>query len=405
MNLEKIPHSETASALERPGQRVGHLVIEAAEMNLESRQVPYCGRSFELKLTDFNELYSTHKLERDQAYVERTEARFNHDPDSGKLAQTFERIFAQGVQIGRWLGNLPSADGEQFTTQTFAATRYDDLSHRVDAFSTLTFAESFEGSAGLELTTLPLAFDVTLQVDRAKVLDKLTRSYNDNRQLPFGFSSIDYYTDGEVEHYLPLVPRYVIGVSGEEVQQLAETFQRGNEDSKWLPNMLSPQMLQARFKVLSEIRAQNELFEAMLPDDAYDSEDPLIQRASTYIEAADENLKHALAVCSRELIARRYVPYEVLEYAKSHPNSPNLRQQIENALLHKAHDHFIEEGMDRCRRNGEIFDQHTTDDDTFVQIITLTRTLTQATYDENRRASLDSHRHIAVHNRNFEIPV
>ena len=374
---------------------------QVAERNLDrglSRRIGQqaLGRSVnsvQLREEDFADVYSAKELARDQRYVDECKRNFPEKLSSKKEPRAFERLFVRGVQMGRWLGNLPNEHGVvDFATRTYETTEFDDYMHRVDAFTVLRFNEPIETDSGEEVKTLPLGFDVTLNWRRENVMDKITRSYNDNAELPFGFTQLKYFTDGQDKSGLPLLPRYVIGVSAAEVRSLREQMKGSNA------KLFTPDVLKMRFKTLAEIRAQNELFQAMLPDDVYDSEDSKLHMAQSSIEVADEQLNKALADCSNEMVKRRMLPHEVLEQIKSSGNPFRARKAIEDYLLAESERQFNSRWHGKADQNPDVF----------FQIMTCVRELTEAAYDDTqprRQAAIDSRRKVMEQNQKLVLPM
>lgn len=350
-----------------------------------------------LKMSDFEDVVAADKIKRDERYVSNAERSFlemDQDPERITDAKNFEKLFIRGVQLGRWLGNVTNTtEHPTFQTRTYETTPYDDILHRIDAFTTLKLAGPFETSIDTVVENLPLGFDVTTDGRRQTIEDKLTRHYNGSVELPFGFSQIDYYTDGTLKTSLAMVPRYIIGVSGDEVSGFSKQLKNGQA-----VNMLSPRNLRTRFKVLTEIRAQNELYEAMLPDNAYESEDQQIQRAISYIEAADDKLKTALQICTQEMIKQKVLPNEVIAKIQEKPN--HQRQIIEEYLIDRGHGDYQERMRGLCRAQGKVYNATDDDaDDVFTQIIRCTRQLSEAA----RQGKLDDYRKIMAHNKPIRV--
>lgn len=410
--LERTPMSRQAA------RRTGEKTLSASEQDAlqnrlsgEQKTAKPNTYSTILKMSDFAVVIDAGKLRRDEEYVRNSESRFQEqaatkhlddpdwDPDWSpeRITETkiFEKLFIKGLQAGRWLGNtVNTAEHPTFGTRTYEATRYDDILHRIDAFTTLKLAEPFETSIGTTVKNLPLGFDVTTDGRRQIIEDKLTRQYNNSAQLPFGFSQVDYYTNGALKTSLAIIPRYVIGVSSDDVSGIRKRLRSGKP-----VNMLSPKNLETRFKVLAEIRAQNELYDAMLPDDAYDSEDSQIRRAVSYIETADDKLKTALQACAQEMVKQKVLPAEIMAKIQEKPS--RQRQIIEEYLISRGHDEHQELGRERCRAQGEIYDAAADDaDDTFAQIMLCTRRLSEAA----RQGKMDAYRTVMAHNKSIEIP-
>lgn len=378
----------------------------------------------QLTMADFGDVYDAQKIQRDQRHCEGRRGKFamqaaeekrraegggpgEEATEAGRLAeaaevsqraQLFEKLFVRGVQMGRWLGNLPDQDGTvAFSTRTYQTTDFDDIGRRLDAFTTLKFKTPLETDAGIEISQLPLGFDVTLNTKREVINDKLTKHYNHQAELPFGFSQLDYYTDGRTKGTLGLIPRYVIGISPNEVEALARAM-RGTT-----PDLKAPRVLEMRFKVLSEIRAENELYDAMLPDDAIESTDVRVRTAAAYLEAADAQLNQALNLCTEEMLARRTLPTKVLDKVAGERGGKR-RKTIEEYLLVKAHAEHVDRMRDIHSSKGTYYlEDQDLEEDPFVAIMTRARQLTEAAYDED--SPLQAERGLGVHNRALALEV
>lgn len=331
--------------------------------------------SIYMKVEDFEGVYPESKLRRDERYVRD----YRHDLGAYEYSEAsskqFEELFIRGVQVGRWLGNInrKRQEGEGaggFVTQTFETADYDDIRHRVDAFTIMKFDKPVETDAEMSLRTLPLGFDLTLSSDRTTILDKLTRSCNDNAVLPFGFTHIDYFTDGRRRMECPLLPRYVIGINEHEIFGLNR---QTRENARWQgAGLLTKQNLRTRFRILSEIRAQNELFEAMLPEDAYDNPSENIRIAQSYIEVADRELNHALVRCAHDMVQYKALPEKVVTEIEENPL--RTRSIIEDYLIWEGKKYYHK---NRRAQMGDVADNPAYSD-TFVQIMTQVRRLTEA---------------------------
>ncbi|MDO4611877.1 MAG: hypothetical protein Q4B29_00210, partial [Candidatus Saccharibacteria bacterium] len=168
-------------------------------------------------LSEFNDIYTESELKADRIYVENTRRKFGEkgsEQERKRLDKVFEEIFVSGVREGGWLGDWDQ-DRERggvvkyFDVDARAGTEFEDYRHRVDAFSTLYFKEPVgDEYEGILLDRAILGFDATIGSFPYSIQDKFFRSYNDDKELPFGFSSIKYYCDNETHGKTDLVPRY-----------------------------------------------------------------------------------------------------------------------------------------------------------------------------------------------------
>lgn len=348
-----------------------------------------------VKMADFLGVYGAETIRREQEWALALARKLAETPKSSEAAQ-FEDIFIQGVNVGNWLGNLGSA-GQEAGFEAFAqkATLYDDLSHRVDDIVELEFAEPIVGEdEETSLKKVLLGFDVTTNPSRQVIREKLTKSCNDQVCLPFGWTHLAYYQNDDERRAVERLPRYTIGLSKQDIRgiwEMSEVDPRyGGKIRQMRPSA------KTRFKVLTEIRAQNELFYAMLPDDA--DEEMMLQ-----LEATDQCLNNALTSCAHEIVARQELPKAVLgqieserralERAGARDVTLKDRAVIEEFLLKSSHDYFQSEQQERARRGYDVASPDA--DDPFVQIVSEARVLTARAH----RGELDEYRALRPRNR------
>ncbi len=351
---------------------------ERARQEAERKPVPV--RSLQMRIEDFVGVYPDAKLRRDEQYVRDFRLRSNtvriDDYEEAEESRQFEQIFLQGVQVARWLGNTgikrEERDGlGEFSTLSFEAADYDDLRHRVDIFTLMKFQRPPENEAKVKFRTLPVGFDLTLMGDRNKILDKLTRSCNDEDPLPFGFTRVDYFTDGKKRMGCPIMPRYVIGLNSNEVDLLMRQTTENARHHGF--GLLSKTNLRTRFRVLAELRAQNALFEAMLPENAYENPSKNVRVARACIEVADREFNHALTECAQDMVHFKALPTSVL--AKITENPHKMRKTIEDYLLWEGQTYFQQNRQERMTdgmAEGKYYK------DAFVQVMMQVRKLTEA---------------------------
>lgn len=385
---------------ERGGGKESHEVqlpeVEVRNLGRQAIANALRGAGDDLEMADFADVYPTEKIASDQRYVQKFEKHVSPEAKNALApAQIFEQMFTQGVMLGNWLGNVGFADGrtfEKFAVEAHNTLPYDDIRNKIDTFTTLAFAEPIEDEDyGVSIDRMALGFDVTTNNSREKLLDKITRFYNGAQELPFGFSKLDYYSDGSQHGALPMLPRYTIGLSATDVKAVAETARVRPANDTVDFGLFSGQNLINRFKVLSEIRAENELYQAMLPDDM-DTE--IVQQANIQLYAVDQCLHEALNVCTRELVNRRCLPAPVLaevEAAEQKGRGMQARNIVEKYLLQRSQEIFDSESNERSAWGRETLG----DGDTFVQIIQLCDELKDAAY----AGKLDEFREVRAHNQ------
>ncbi|MDO4611878.1 MAG: hypothetical protein Q4B29_00215, partial [Candidatus Saccharibacteria bacterium] len=95
---------------------------------------------------------------------------------------------------------------------------------------------------------------------------------------------------------------YIVGVSTTDAEKI-DNFLKNNGQHAKQKFMQEEIGLTTRFKVLSEIRAQNNLYQSMLPDDY--SNDPITKQAEAIIYAVDDILNDARKICIEQMIRRK----------------------------------------------------------------------------------------------------
>lgn len=341
----------------------------------------------QIRMAEFAGVHSARRIISDQKYVlERAADR--KEQGERPEADQLELIFIEGVNVGGWLGDV-TGDRDAYQARAQATAQYDDFSHRLDAAVELLFAKpirSHDDEGALRQTTIGI--DVTVSGSPIMILDKLTRHYSDRSCLPFGFSRLDYYAHDDVREAKAMVLRYVIGLNVREVRRIWRRLKPGSKGGHlqaFRPN--SPESLQMRFKVLSEIRAQNLLYCAMLPEDQTDK---VVRKAALQIDAVDECLNAALKDCTKQIIARRVVPEKVFAPRRDGRKLPSEREAIE--------EFFIAESWQKYRN-----------DDPFQQIMSKARRLLGILYDTDEdnpvRRALTERRKIMMHNQRLAAPI
>ncbi len=225
-------------------------------------------------MNDFKAVRNNNEVNDDLRYLEDRKKDFG---GKGWLAKQLENISSHGFVDDEWLGNVSSKTGRApfevspiYTAVDSTGTPYDDVVNRID------YAVSIHSTDGQEESII--GFDVTLNNDA--LTDKLFRTTNDERKnLPFGFSGLDYgyLPDETMLSKMQNIPRYCVAMNLDE--ETAKTYNYHydflmSKEAKTAKterimeslNYLKHFNARARFEVLSEVFAQNELFQAMLPE-------------------------------------------------------------------------------------------------------------------------------------------
>ena len=223
------------------------------------------------KLSDFADSPAHPDWQRDQAYVDRTEAHFNEEP--GYHAKALEHIIQYGIAQGRILSD---PTGESYQTAPIWTTRFDDISNRIDAAATVYPSESEDGSSESN-SGITFGIDLTTNPDPDTIRRKILVGSNSARELPAGFSQIVYYRDPNGERsQRSYIPRYCIGLDSESVDSYLDGL---TIDRNGVPHVRQGTDAVPSFKILYEMSRQNELFES-----------PLYQKLDDGIATPDEQI-------------------------------------------------------------------------------------------------------------------
>ena len=225
-------------------------------------------------MNDFKAVRNNNEVNDDLRYLEDRKKDFG---GKGWLAKQLENISSHGFVDDEWLGNVSSKTGRApfevspiYTAVDSTGTPYDDVVNRID------YAVSIHSTDGQEESII--GFDVTLNNDA--LTDKLFRTTNDERKnLPFGFSGLDYgyLPDENMLSKMQNITRYCVAMNLDEDTAKTYNYHYDFLMSKEAKNAKTERILEslnylkhfnarARFEVLSEVFAQNELFQAMLPE-------------------------------------------------------------------------------------------------------------------------------------------
>ena len=248
-----------------------------------------------VSLDNFKIVRNHNSVDQDKIYLQERKKDFS---EKGFLAESLERIAANGFEDDLWLGNVPNKDHQTpFDVDPVysaclpedEAITYDDVVNRID-YAVMIQSKKDEKS-------VTIGFDITTNSNIDSIKDKLLRSSNNGqKELPFGFSSIDYpyYPNGQMLSEIAYVPRYCIAMDIDDkyvkdydyaqqqsyLEPTNEKLIRIIENNK---RSLKRKNDKARFLVLSEVYEQNELYLSMLP--VKDG------RNNRIIELAEERLK------------------------------------------------------------------------------------------------------------------
>ena len=350
----------------------------------------------QVKPNEFKDIFSENEIKNDNNYVSRTEQLISQNPgEEDKLAEIFEWLFVTGVQRGNWLGQRQRDQKPDFGVDAWQAARYDDLSHKIDAYVTVDVTEPDEEC---ELPQVVFGVDVTTANSPRAIFEKLTKSYNGNEERPFGFSKIKYHLYKGQHTSKDMVPRYVIGLNRYKAKEFLDSLKTSKDRSFNFAS--TPENIISRFEILSEIDVQNQLLCAVLPDE----DDANFSIADKSFGTIDRCLHGALRE-TIDIIMRvgkgailEDSVYDEARRAYDEHQFSKTRNIIEGYLMKKSRISF-QKGLRKDGKEGRIFNSNSDNDDTFCQIMECTRKLIEAA----RGGKLDNRRATSVRNKGFYI--
>lgn len=307
---------------------------------------------------DFLGYYPQNKLDHDDAYVEEHKEIFG--TDESPLAKDFESIFMHGVRTGGWLGDF---DGKGTRAAIARTAEYDDIKHKVDDFSTIYYASPRDGKTH----SITIGTDITISSDADVVMEKLTRFTNGGDYFPFGFSRLDYFTDGIAHKSMPLLPRYTIGVSSYDVKDILKNTPYSEQKNALDFSKPTAANAKTRFKVLSEMCAQNDFYLAMEPGKEEREKVLELKSAHSKLMIMRERLNDSLTAAAKDVA--RYMGLEKPE------SDAELVSKVEEALLKESQDLYSRRRAESLASSGRVDDKPHFD--TYALILESTRELTR----------------------------
>lgn len=251
--------------------RAREIIEEAATPLLEDDDlrvfVEYYGKE--------NPKYSKKQVEKDLKFVNwrRAELTLDNSRDL-TLPHAVEFLMKKWLDNGQFFGDEGPKEDEPLATRTHD---YDDFAHGIDVVKTLNLPETEAEMVGQR--TLTMAFDVTMS-SRGNVVRNKLRQFRNG--LPYGFTKVKYYAakmpENPTKFIAPgkgLVPRFVVGV---DVERIEGALSRGAEEDT---EEESVDMILTKFKLLSEVYTQANLFLNKLPG----GDDVVSRKAESYLRA------------------------------------------------------------------------------------------------------------------------
>lgn len=409
MSPDKLGTARTIEKAERYQEKTEREMNRAQKQQLGATSLASYAKGYlSLNMEDFSQVYTPGEIRRDQEYVQEMKAKFgSHSPQ----ADQFEGLFVDGIVNAGWLGQIDRETGnEDFSVLAAETTDYDDISNAVDAYAVLDFGRRMPEIGNRK--KLPIGFDVTISGSDKVVMGKLTKFYSDGVELPYGYSHIKYYYDGNIRREMPEVLRYVIGISGYNVKYIEK--KQNSDTGRYSFGADTSRNFINRFKVLAEMRAENELYSAMLPDER---ELPAEKRADRDLEFTGELIEKAYRRTVKAIVERRMIADADIrrmaekDLAEKPDVSRKLCKIVEDYYLELSHRQYLEDVEEQTlkqKQRGEEPkepDPNDPHEDTFVQIISCCRRLIDAAYTEgeNGVGLLDKYRRVAQHNQGFRL--
>lgn len=221
-----VPDSQLGKGF---GEKVKHAVIAAAHEKAKAMLDPD-----DMISPDQFDHFDTAMIARDMQYVEEREALFaetetEESAQRRMAAEVLEAIITEQTELANWLGENVS---------TVRASRYDDIANGVDTIA--------EFSQETSTSYLALAIDATY----ADPSEKLARI---RKEIDRGtLTQVKYFrsSDGTYIGSLQKIPRVVIGVSYEQIVELAKLWVNGKKDEL----AMHPVQLQIIEEIILQLR-------------------------------------------------------------------------------------------------------------------------------------------------------
>ncbi len=193
---------------------------------------------YEIKITDFGDLYGASNIENDQVYVDKKEILFERQLSQEqkellRLSTILEAIIFESIEQAEWFGN---------NTFTIKTSRFDDIKNGVD-----TVVE-FIGQ-DRSASYLALALDATFNQDTQKKFGRIKYEIDRGKLAHIKyFISDNMNFRGELKN----TPRAVVGTEIKTIKGLAELWlEKKNKDLSEHPVL---------FQILDELLVQFEAF-------------------------------------------------------------------------------------------------------------------------------------------------
>ena len=228
------------------------------------------------KISDFHELhyYSPSDIIDDSSHAQKLRRKYAAESlnQQGQPfhAKALEALMSHSIATGQWLSGT-NEDGQRYTAESIYTTDYDDMINRVDSAATVRTMDDtdLDGENPIEPHPVKITFgiDLTVNTDLDVIRQKITTATNDSSaHLPTGFTQIKYYQDKSGnQKKLTNVPRYVIGINDASIDNILDNvvIENGNIN---IQNGYAAIDLANKYKILREIRLQNEYYSNLLLD-------------------------------------------------------------------------------------------------------------------------------------------
>lgn len=293
------------------GNGIGGLSLMDKKQNLieEAQVAPINEKNIDFFTKTFpeNKKYSKEAIENDMAAVRAKRNAIvgsNYNQNVEESAQCFECMLVD------WLDADFLAGKEIKAQKTMVANEFDDDFNGVDVYK--------------RIGGVAIGFDATIASDE-KIINGKLRPFRNGK--PYGCTEIKYYAEKQNRNLMlsdeqNLVPRFVVGISKKNVDKLVDNYD-GVKGEKILGS--KQEAVLTRFKILSEVREQAQLYLDKLPD--MEEKREMIKEVRDKFEKILAMTEEPMEKCARKLVSEEKVPdlYEAMGKIKVFLCTPKLK--------------------------------------------------------------------------------
>lgn len=285
-----INNAENANR-ERRNDIASEVVNRAAKPLLEDKDLKDYVKEFGEQDPEYNEATVTNDINSVSRKRKRIkETLSDYDPT---LPHAVEYLLRGWMDTGSF---LDTDNSPERSPAAMRAHDYDDFFNGVDVAKTFYLSDKRKEQCGIDFITM--AFDVTISEDKDVISHKMAKFDNG---LPYGFTRIKYYAEQmpdstEIVKSIDkkCVPRFVIGENKTTIGAILDKIKPGHEVEFFKDN--SPNSILTRFKILTEVHKEAQLFLDML------SEDEQYSEIGDYLGAIDYMIWPQLEQCVKQML-------------------------------------------------------------------------------------------------------